>query len=845
MKFRRAKTIALVALVLLLVIFVPPNINGSRFRDQLAPALSAALGRQVRIGTVKYRLFPRPGFDLYDFQVMDDPQFGAEPMLMCGKVTADLRLTSLWQGRLEFANLKLTDDAAPPSLNLSYWNGHWNLESLLAHAEQVPSAPTANRRAEQRPRFPYIAATGGRINFKNGAEKKSYTLASTDFAVWLASEDVWHVRLEGRPVRTDMNLSDTGTVKLEGDLRRAQSFEDMPVNLDLSWEKTQLGQFSKLLLGQDRGWRGDLGGRAEITGNPQNLHVVANLELERFHRYDVNRAGMPGLRTRCLGDYAKAALEIQCETGFEPGSVLLRARWSRADPRDYDLSIVASHVPLATVAAFTRNVRASLPDDLTATGDLNASFGLHFRNGRRDWHGAGMTSPFLLESAVADNPFPVSAVKFHLGPAEAGGAPIAKNRKAPLPAPRSPSESFTIDAFSIQLGPSTALDVEGSVDSLGYRATAKGMVPLERLLTLGRVAGLSTDTPAFTASAVTDFTMNGAWGSPDPPRILGIARIQNLTAWIPGVKSRLVLTHADAQLTDSTLVLSHLSAEFEHSSVAFTGTISRPRGCQAVAPCPLQFDLHAGTLAVSSVTALLGTGDRGWSLPFLSSSGKLPDFRATGTLAAEELRLSHVPLEKFNASIEIGEQSILLNHIAARIGGGSVAGDWRGDWSGTEPHFTSSGNLSGVSLERVAEDVGTADFRLLASWLSGQAQVKYSLRCDGKSAQEMWANATGRADFKIGGGSSHELLLEASKPIRFQSLEGAVELEKQSLKLLPTRIRADNRIYNMSGTVTLSDRQADLKVSNSVTRWEITGALDKPEIAAQPSTAQTTSAHPQ
>jgi uncharacterized protein involved in outer membrane biogenesis len=64
--------IALVVVVLL-GLFLPPNINGTRFRDRLAPALSAALGREVRIGQVKYRLLPRPGFDLYQFEVICCP----------------------------------------------------------------------------------------------------------------------------------------------------------------------------------------------------------------------------------------------------------------------------------------------------------------------------------------------------------------------------------------------------------------------------------------------------------------------------------------------------------------------------------------------------------------------------------------------------------------------------------------------------------------------------------------------------------------------------------------------------------------------------------------------------
>ncbi|HEV8183910.1 MAG TPA: AsmA family protein, partial [Candidatus Angelobacter sp.] len=143
MTSQKKKVVAIVLVLLALCIFVPPNINGARFSKRLASTLSAALGREVKIGSVKYRLFPRPGFDLYDFQVMDDPRFSAEPLLLCGKVTADLRLTSLWQGRLEIANLKLTDDNAAPSLNLVYAGDHWNLESLLLRVEQVPTAPTA------------------------------------------------------------------------------------------------------------------------------------------------------------------------------------------------------------------------------------------------------------------------------------------------------------------------------------------------------------------------------------------------------------------------------------------------------------------------------------------------------------------------------------------------------------------------------------------------------------------------------------------------------------------------------------------------------------------------------
>src|SRR6476660_6294636 len=473
MSSTRKKVVAVVLVVLALCIFVPPNINGARFSKRLASTLSAALGRDVKIGSVKYRLFPRPGFDLYDFKVMDDPAFSADPLLLCGKVTADLRLTSLWQGRLEIANLKLTDDVAPPSLNLVYERDHWNLEPLLLRVEQVPTAPTAKRSAEHRSRFPYIEASGGRINLKLGAEKKPYALTNTDFAFWLAAEDTWHLRLEGHPVRTDMNLNDTGTVRLEGDVKRSANLRDMPVKLQASWEKAQLGQFSRLVLGQDKGWRGALDATAEVAGTLADLHLSATADLDSFRRFDINRNAMPRVRTRCLGDYTKGNLGLKCDTPLGTGGLLVTAHFTPS-AQNYDLSLVANRVPLSLLAAVARQARRSLPDDFTASGDLNAAFGFHSRAGVRDFHGTGMTTPFLLQSSAGDKPFPVSAVRFHIGAGDTPGLVVVKKKKTNAPVPQVPPTaafepaSLTIDAFSVQMGTSTTLEIQGSLDGSGY-----------------------------------------------------------------------------------------------------------------------------------------------------------------------------------------------------------------------------------------------------------------------------------------------------------------------------------------------------------------------------------------
>src|SRR5262245_60664326 len=212
---RRSRVrLALLLSVILLVAFVAPPfisldlVHLDRLGKRIVESLSRSLGRKVTTGKISFRLLPRPGFDVNNFTVEDDPRFSAEPLLRADAVRASLRLTSLWHGRLEIASLSL--DSA--SLNLARADdGSWNLERLLLQAAQIPSAPTAKIQAEARPRFPYIEANEGRINFKSGPEKKVFAFSEADFALWLASENRWNVRLEARPIRTDENLADTGT----------------------------------------------------------------------------------------------------------------------------------------------------------------------------------------------------------------------------------------------------------------------------------------------------------------------------------------------------------------------------------------------------------------------------------------------------------------------------------------------------------------------------------------------------------------------------------------------------------------------------------------------------------
>ena len=235
-----------------------------------------SLGRPVRLSGVELRLLPRPAFLLTNLTVEEDPAYGSEPVLHADTVVADIRFASLWRGRLQISRISV-DDA---SLNLvRAGDGRWNIDSLFRNA----AAGSHQGRAVP---HPYLEATNSRINIKNGMEKLPFSLLDADAALWQESDGEWRVRLEGQPARTDvsLDLADTGIVRLDGTLRPAPQFSQMPLHLDAEWRNAQFGQLSRLLLGSDEGWRGDLRGELHLDGTAASAHVQASLRATGVHR---------------------------------------------------------------------------------------------------------------------------------------------------------------------------------------------------------------------------------------------------------------------------------------------------------------------------------------------------------------------------------------------------------------------------------------------------------------------------------------------------------------------------------------------------------------------------------
>ncbi len=334
-------------------------------------------------------------------------------MLRAGTVTAYIRLTSLWRGRLEIGTLNLDS----PSLNLvRRSDGHWNLEELVERTGQVASAPTTKTRPESRPRFPYVEASTGRINFKLGQVKKAFAFTDADFALWLESETQWGIRLEGRPMRTDVGINDTGTLKLDGRFQRGYALRNTPVNFKITLTGGPLGQITKLIYGYDRGWRGTAASNAILTGTPSALGITVDAQVDDFRRYDIALGEALRMRAHCTGTYSSpdgALRDVQCESPVGPGILRIRGNAQGWLGESYDLGISAEQVPAERLVALARHAKKDLPADLTATGDVEAVFAVRkLPGGVPEWSGGGRCQQLALHAQVLKQDLEVGEVQF-------------------------------------------------------------------------------------------------------------------------------------------------------------------------------------------------------------------------------------------------------------------------------------------------------------------------------------------------------------------------------------------------------------------------------------------------
>ena len=510
---------AVVALALVSLAVLPPLINANRFQRRIAASISGSLGRPVHLDRVTFNMLPLPGFTLENLVVSEDPAFGSEPVIRANSVRARLRISSLWRKRVEFSTISFTE----PSVNLvRAADGKWNLESILLQASRIEAAPTVQAKPGSAPRFPYIEATGARLNLKQGAEKLPLSLTEAEFALWLSNPQEWHVRLQARPTRTDTSVSDAGVVRLEGTLGRAALLGDVPLNLQGEWRNAQLGDLSRMLLGRDAGLRGEMTLTATARGTVGKSAVQGRLRLDDARRADFVPERTLSVDMECLGTATSAFhafANVRCSwppVGSGVQTVALAG--SLPDIRRPEMGTVSVGTPGisgGTLLDWLRIASARVPPDVTAAGTMTGSVSYH-PGSVSPWEGEVLVADAGLKSAKAGAGSLVSG-DVRLRSVEQVAVEPHSKKKRPVAAVS--GSAFVLSPVSLALGGKEPAVLDGRADASGYTLHLSGMVTAQRLLALGAAVpqlgdGLAEVVPVNRAAGPfrVDLVAGRVWG---------------------------------------------------------------------------------------------------------------------------------------------------------------------------------------------------------------------------------------------------------------------------------------------------------------------------------------------
>lgn len=825
--------LVLAAAVLLIAgLVVPPMISIGRYKARITELMSQSLGRPVRLSSVELRLLPWPAFVLTNLTVEEDPAFGTEPVLSANSVTASIRLLSLWRGKLALGTISV-DEASINLVRAS--NGRWNLDPLFRTA----AAHSSGAGGGEAPKLPYLEATNSRVNIKDGLEKLPFSLVDADISFWQDEPGLWRVRLRGQPARTDvqLDLADTGIVKLEASMRRAAELREMPVQLDMEWSEAQLGQLSRLILGSDPGWRGDLTADLHLSGTPDLAKVTTRLRATGVHRAEFAPASPLDFDANCNFEYrytTRSVGNLACNSPLGDGQVRLSGELpGNAPPK---LSLAVEKIPVQAGLDLLRTLRSGIEEDLTAGGTVSGA--LHYDSAPAD------TTPAPAETLKARNTAkPRSRAKQEqsAAPQQAltgslvvdgfqlqGGAlkqaiRIPKITLTPTGTAQGTGQELTTDV-ALAEGGNAPLHATVWLSVLGYRASLQGPASLDRLGQWAQVTGLSAVSPlnGISGDAVTlQLQTQGPW-LPEPEPLLpaayadatpGIAQAPatvndhlsgtmefHNVKWKPDyLANEVQIAHAVLTLGSKMLVWDPV--DFAYGPVKGEAGVQLPMDCAEETPCQPRVDftfkeLDAGKLEA----ALLGARRPDTLLSSLlarfQSSGSTAWPRAEGTLKADALLLGPFALKNVAATLRTQADSADLDGFRGEVLGGTVQGNATVT-NGPQPSYALEGSFEKLSPQAVCK---VLDLHCSGGNIGGDGKLTFAGFAGKDVAQT--AKGTMHFDWRRGTLKAAADAAEPASLARFERWTGQAAISGGALTLEQNQVEHGAHAEPVQATIT-------------------------------------------
>jgi hypothetical protein len=364
---------------LILLGLVAPFISVGLSEAQIQRSLEASLGRRVQLGKVHYTLFAGPGFSIDKVTIGEDPRYGIEPCAYVPNLVATVRLDKLLTGKLQFAELRLTE----PTLNLvKRGDGTWNIVEVVERLGQQ-GANSWNF-------LPAIQVSDARLNFKFGERKSMFYLNGAEIAAYPDTSGKVRIQFSGSPSRTDRSGPGFGLVRGGANwyLQPTTSGSNK-LEADLTLEQSNLSEAITLIEGYDIGVHGTISSHLVISGPEQALTIQGDVHLQDVHRWDLLPASGEDWHVRYRGSVDLMQHKIQLETipasSDAPTPVVLQVRVNDFLTRP-SWSVLAQlrHAPAQNLLPLAERMGLGLPPGLSAKGNVDGAVGYSNRSG---WNG--------------------------------------------------------------------------------------------------------------------------------------------------------------------------------------------------------------------------------------------------------------------------------------------------------------------------------------------------------------------------------------------------------------------------------------------------------------------------
>jgi hypothetical protein len=740
---RKARLAMIVAALLLATAWLVPGfLSAEGYRHRLEEGLSRVLERPVTFGSASFRLLPRPGFSLENAVIHENPLFGSEPFARVERIDGDLRWSSLWRARLDFARLHLER----PSFNIVRNDrGEWNVEGFLLESG-VASAGRGQEGGRAAAGAFALEADDGRLNFKVGADKKP--LAIVDLTARLRfdpARGLVQYRLAGNPVRSDLPTPPPGILELTGDWKPGPDLGGS-LHAALRTRGALLYNWVPLVTGKNPDVYGVLDADVRLAGSLRVVKIEGDARLTQLHRWEI------------LPPAEAMPIDVHFRGAFDRRRGLATVDGLDANFRDSHVHLngAVDRIPSAPELDLVVAVERSRLEDLVAVA-------------QRLWGpGKGLGLSGRVDGLMSvQGPWAARRYGGFVGARDVNLHTPSGHFALSDVAVRIDRDGIQLAPVKVTLAPRVELVAEGFIDpqaSAGrklqdttgpryeVRLSAKS-VDLHDVVRFGRALGFPS-APGLDAQGTGNatFVFTGSAWPLARPQLSGRADIRAARLLVPGLTEPLNIPRARIQVTGDHVRVDPVTAVIGTS--VFTGRLEHRGERQA----PWWFDVKANSLSLEQGALWFDVlGHRPplallERIPGLSSvsarrsaaSSVFSSLNARGRFESPEVSFRSLRLEDFRASIDIAGRVLKIGGASFRVGGGRGQGKATVDLTSRPAHLQGEVTLAGARLHSLASRLPAA-LRGARGSVSGSA----TFETRGLTREEMSAGLSARGTVQL------------------------------------------------------------------------------------------------